>query len=124
MRTANTMTGNENAAVTEVLGDTHTKNNIDLNPNTPSMTMEKRIGSTVYEIGVYFDQTGKETMEDKLLRLIMSGAVELDEEGMSGDEDNNTGGDHEDNQKDLTLSSQQANMKQPQTSRPSERSAA
>ena len=30
----------------------------------------KRIGSTVYNVGVYFKQDAKETMEDKILRLI------------------------------------------------------
>ena len=31
----------------------------------------KRIGSTNYEVSVYFSQTSKETIEDKLLRLMM-----------------------------------------------------
>jgi len=30
----------------------------------------KRIGSTVYEVSVHFNQDAKETMEDKVLRLI------------------------------------------------------
>jgi len=30
----------------------------------------KRIGSTVYKVEVYFNKDTKETMEDKLLRLI------------------------------------------------------
>ena len=30
----------------------------------------KRIGSTNYEVSVYFSNTSKETMEDKILRLI------------------------------------------------------
>ena len=30
----------------------------------------KRIGSTTYEVNVRFSNTSKETMEDKLLRLI------------------------------------------------------
>ena len=32
----------------------------------------KRIGSTVYKVEVHFKQDAKETMEDKLLRLIES----------------------------------------------------
>ena len=34
------------------------------------MTMQKRIGSTVYETGVYFNPEAEETMTDKILRLI------------------------------------------------------
>ena len=30
----------------------------------------KRIGSTVYNVGIYFKQDATETMEDKILRLI------------------------------------------------------
>lgn len=30
----------------------------------------KRIGSTTYEVSVHFSRTSKETMEDKILRLI------------------------------------------------------
>ena len=30
----------------------------------------KRLGSTVYEVNVYFNQDAKEGMEDKILRLI------------------------------------------------------
>ena len=30
----------------------------------------KRIGSTNYEVSVFFSNTSKETMEDKILRLI------------------------------------------------------
>ena len=30
----------------------------------------ERIGSTTYEVTVHFSKTSKETMEDKLLRLI------------------------------------------------------
>jgi len=31
----------------------------------------KRIGSTNYEVSVYFSQTSKEKVEDKLLRLMI-----------------------------------------------------
>ena len=30
----------------------------------------KRIGSTVYKVGIYFKQDAKETMEDKIIRLV------------------------------------------------------
>ena len=30
----------------------------------------KRIGSTVYEVSVHFSTTSKETVEDKILRLL------------------------------------------------------
>ena len=32
----------------------------------------KRIGSTVYEVNIYFNQDTKETMDDIILRLIRS----------------------------------------------------
>ena len=34
----------------------------------------KRIGSTTYVVAVHFNQTGRETIEDKILRLIESEA--------------------------------------------------
>ncbi|MCL2817722.1 MAG: transposon-encoded TnpW family protein [Clostridiales bacterium] len=34
------------------------------------LTMRKRIGSTVYEVNVYFNPDAKETINDKILRLI------------------------------------------------------
>ena len=39
-------------------------------------TMRKRIGSTTYVVSVRFSQTSRETMQDKILRLIES---EVDE---------------------------------------------
>jgi len=30
----------------------------------------KRIGSTLYEVNVYFSEAGKESLEDKILRLV------------------------------------------------------
>ena len=38
-------------------------------------TFRKRIGSTVYEVSVYFSTTSKETIEDKIKRLIEREAV-------------------------------------------------
>ena len=34
----------------------------------------KRIGSTNYEVSIHFSQTSKETVEDKLLRLMLRDA--------------------------------------------------
>jgi hypothetical protein len=35
----------------------------------------KRLGSTVYEVNVCFNQDAKETMEDKIMRLIRNEAA-------------------------------------------------
>ncbi len=42
----------------------------DENFRTTPLTMCKRIGSTVYEVNLCFNQDTKETMEDKILRVI------------------------------------------------------
>ena len=42
--------------------------------NTEPLTMLKRIGSTDFIVSVHFSKTSKETLEDKLLRLIESEA--------------------------------------------------
>jgi hypothetical protein len=34
------------------------------------VTFQKRIGSIVYEVGIYFNQNTTETLSDKTLRLI------------------------------------------------------
>ena len=34
------------------------------------LKLRKRIGSVIYEVSVHFSNTSKETMEDKILRLI------------------------------------------------------
>ena len=61
------------------------------------MLMRKRIGSTVYEVHVRFNQDAKESMNDKLLRLIIN---------------------------DLNLTSDNSKMGLPQTGRLPERSSA
>lgn len=33
-------------------------------------TLRKRIGSTVYEVHVHFNRDGRETMNDKIMRLV------------------------------------------------------
>ena len=38
--------------------------------NAEPVTMRKRIGSTVYEVRVRFNPDAKETMDEKILRLI------------------------------------------------------
>lgn len=35
-----------------------------------TLTMRKRIGSTVYEVNIHFNQNTDETIDDKILRLI------------------------------------------------------
>lgn len=59
--------------------------------------MRKRIGSTVYEVRVYFNQDTKEMMEDKILRLARN---------------------------DLNMKASDGNMAVPQTGRLPERSSA
>lgn len=34
------------------------------------VTLRKRIGSTTYQVNVYFSQTSTETLDDKVLRLV------------------------------------------------------
>ena len=38
--------------------------------NTPCQTVRKQIGKTTYIVRVHFSQTAKETMEDKIKRLL------------------------------------------------------
>ena len=38
--------------------------------NAEPLNVRKRIGSTVYEVNVYFNPDAKETMNDKIMRLI------------------------------------------------------
>ncbi len=37
---------------------------------TKLITIQKRIGSTLYRVNIQFCETGTETMDDKILRLI------------------------------------------------------
>ncbi|MCL2634983.1 MAG: transposon-encoded TnpW family protein [Oscillospiraceae bacterium] len=39
-------------------------------PTTEPITIRKRIGSTIYEVRSYFNPAAKETVEEKLLRII------------------------------------------------------
>lgn len=41
------------------------------NPRQQSpITMRKRIGGTTYQVNIYFSSTSRETMHDKILRLV------------------------------------------------------
>ena len=40
------------------------------NINAQSGRFSKRIGSTLYEVNVYFDEAAKETLENKIFRLV------------------------------------------------------
>jgi len=40
--------------------------------NERTVKLQKRIGSTLYEVSVRFSATSKETMQDKIFRLIES----------------------------------------------------
>ena len=39
--------------------------------------LQKRIGSTTYEVAVHFSQTSKETLDDKIMRLIRNTGEEI-----------------------------------------------
>jgi len=47
------------------------------NHNTNSQKIYKRIGNTNYEVSIHFSQTSKETLEDKVLRLMVREAKNL-----------------------------------------------
>ena len=38
------------------------------------MNVRRRVGSTVYEVNIYFNQDAKETKDDKIMRLIRNEA--------------------------------------------------
>ena len=46
------------------------ENTIKASKPEPAGTFNMKIGRTTYVIGVYFSQTSKDTMEDKVKRLI------------------------------------------------------
>jgi hypothetical protein len=43
--------------------------------NAQSSRFSKRIGSTLYEVNVYFAEAGKESLEDKIFRLVSSDSL-------------------------------------------------
>jgi len=38
--------------------------------NTPSPTITKKIGNTIYKIQINFSKVSKDTLQDKLLRIV------------------------------------------------------
>ena len=48
--------------------------NIERENNAPEQfVLNRRIGSTLYEVNVNFNQEAKETMDEKLLRIVKNG---------------------------------------------------
>jgi len=45
------------------------------NGNNKPLRLTKRIGQTTYKVNVHFSETSKETMSDKIIRLIQSEAA-------------------------------------------------
>ena len=41
------------------------------------VTLARRVGNTNYKVRVHFNETGEETMEDKILRMIQRDALNL-----------------------------------------------
>ena len=52
-----------------------TKQNTTDKSNNKPLRLTKRIGSTTYKVNVNFSETSKETIGDKIIRLIQSEAV-------------------------------------------------
>ena len=44
------------------------------------VTLTHRVGNTNYKVRVHFNETGEETMEDKILRMIQRDALNLPNE--------------------------------------------
>ena len=49
-----------------------------MDKNKQAQYMIRRIGGTTYKVRVAFNENGKETMEDKILRMIRNEAVTSD----------------------------------------------
>ena len=69
----------------------------------PKFTQQTKIGSTLYRVGVFFDEEATETMQDKVLRLVKSEVF--------------CGESRENPRNDLTLKAERATMESPQTGR-------
>ena len=41
------------------------------------VTLTRRVGNTNYKVRIYFNETGEETMEEKILRMIQRDALNL-----------------------------------------------
>ena len=46
-------------------------------PKAASVCLPRRVGNTNYKVRVHFTETGEETMEDKILRMIQRDALNL-----------------------------------------------
>lgn len=46
------------------------ESSMEMKQQTP--TFREKIGSTIYEVTIHFSETNKETMNDKLKRLILN----------------------------------------------------
>jgi hypothetical protein len=64
-------------AVIEMKGMTQGKGT-----NAPAFSIRKRIGSTTYEVEVYFNPSSRETLGDKILRLARNEVLN----GLNGDD--------------------------------------
>jgi hypothetical protein len=51
------------------------KKELKKEPSREAGTFKRRIGSTVYRVGVHFSRTSKETANDKIIRLVKSEAA-------------------------------------------------
>ena len=49
------------------------------NNNLKENVITRRIGSTTYKLKVFFSETAKETMEDKILRMIKNESLTNDD---------------------------------------------
>ena len=63
-----------NNIIKEGADGVNTKNQKEITPQEP-YRFTKRLGSTTYRVGVHFSKTSKETMNDKIIRLIKNEAV-------------------------------------------------
>ena len=54
------------------------------NKNNESNYVVERIGSTLYKIKICFSENAKETMEEKLLRIIKNDALYSEKQFMEG----------------------------------------
>ena len=53
------------------------ENNLKIERVAKTSQFTKRIGSTVYKVGVHFKQDAKETAEDKIRRVIESEVAKI-----------------------------------------------
>ena len=51
------------------------KLNSETAKNTKARVFKRRIGQTTYRVGVHFNKTSGETMDDKIIRLIRNETI-------------------------------------------------